>query len=56
MQGKKYFWRKASEKETHDIGVEFEILEEEEFFLVNYKKLTGHDAFDVKIDFTHKNC
>ena len=41
-------------KKMHDVGVAFEILEDNASMSMGDKKVTGHLVFDVKIDFTSK--
>ena len=36
------------------IGIAFEILENDEFLPKDYKRVTGHIIFDIKMDFTRK--
>ena len=48
------FWRDAIAKEMHNVGVAFQILDDDEHIPVGYKKATGHMVFDVKMDFTRK--
>ena len=40
--------------EMHDVGITFEILEDNVSMPMGHKKVTGHLVFDVKIDFTRK--
>ena len=47
-------WQQAIEKEMHNVGVAFQILEEDENLPVGWTKATGHMIFDVKMDFTRK--
>ena len=54
MKNKNDFWRKAIEKEMHDVGIAFEILEDDVATPVGWKPVTGHLVFDVKMDFTRK--
>ena len=39
----------------HNIGISFDILEESEHVPKNYKRVTGHLIFDVKMYFTKKD-
>ena len=39
----------------HNVSTSFKILEDNDFFLLNYKKVTGYILFNVKIDFNHKS-
>ena len=48
------FWRKAIEKEMHNVGIAFEILDPDAHVPVGWNKVTGHLVFDVKMDFTRK--
>jgi len=48
------FWHKAIEKEMHNIGIAFEILEPGTNVPVGWTPVTGHIIFDVKMDFTCK--
>ena len=48
------FWRDAIEKEMFNVGIAFQILDNNEHLPVGYKLVTGNIAFDVKMDFTHK--
>ena len=48
------FWRKAIEKEMHEVGVAFEILDGNRVAPVGWRKVTGHLVFDAKMDFTRK--
>ena len=45
-------WQEAIDKEMHNVGVAFQILEDDEHVPVGWKKATGHMIFDVKMDFT----
>ena len=49
------FWRHATEKETRNVGIVFEILEEVKHTLNNYKQEIVHIIFDEKMDFTKKD-
>ena len=53
-KNKNDFWAKAIKKEMHDVGVAFEILEDDAATPVGWKPATGHLVFDVKMDFTRK--
>ena len=44
----------AIKKEMHDVGIAFEILEDNVSMPIGYRKVTGHLVFDVKMDFTRK--
>ena len=48
------FWRDAIRKEMTNVGIAFDILEDDEHLPVGYKKASGHIIFDVKMDFTRK--
>jgi len=48
------FWRKAIEKEMHNVGIAFQILEEGKSAPVGWRPVTGHLVFDVKMDYTRK--
>ena len=48
------FWRKAIEKEMHNVGIAFEILDPDAHVPVGWNKVTGHLVFDIKMDFTRK--
>ena len=48
------FWIDAIKKEMHDVGIAFEILEDNVSMPIGYRKVTGHLVFDVKMDFTRK--
>jgi hypothetical protein len=48
------FWQDAIDKEMYNIGVAFQILEEDEHVPVGWKPATGHMIFDIKMDFTRK--
>ena len=47
-------WRDAIRKEITNIGIAFEILEEDMKTPVGWNMVTGHIIFDVKMDFTRK--
>jgi hypothetical protein len=47
-------WRKAIDKEMHNIGVAFEILDDDAKIPIGWSNVTGHMIFDVKMDFTYK--
>ena len=50
-----HFWRDAIKKEMHNIGIAFEILDDEKRSPpVGWKQVTGHLVFDLKMDFTRK--
>ena len=44
----------AIQKEMKNVGVAFELLENNEKVPVGYAKASGHLIFDVKMDFTRK--
>jgi hypothetical protein len=49
------FWRDATDKEMHNVGVALEVLGEGEQAPPAWSKvLTGHLVFDVNMDFTRK--
>ena len=48
------FWRDAIKKEMYEVGVTFEVLEENAKAPAGWSKVTGHLVFDVKMDFTRK--
>ena len=48
------FWRDTTQKEMHNVGVAFQILENDEGLPQGCKPATGHIVFDVKMDFTRK--
>ena len=47
-------WRDAIKKEMHNVGVAFEILEEDQGVPVGWSEVTGHLVFDTRMDFTRK--
>lgn len=47
-------WQNAIDKEMLNIGVAFEILEDETPTPIGWTKVTGHMIFDIKLDFTYK--
>ena len=47
-------WRKAIEKEMSNVGVAYEILDDDQALPVGWSKQSGHLVFDVKMDFTRK--
>ena len=47
-------WKEALEMEMYNIGVAFEILEDEEAAPAGYTKVSGHLIWSVKMDFTRK--
>jgi len=49
-----HFWRDAIKKEMHNVGIAFEMLDDEKRPPVGWKQVTGHSVFDLKIDFTRK--
>jgi hypothetical protein len=49
-----HYWRDALAKEMHNVGIAFEVLENDTSPPVGWKKVTGHLVFDVKMDFTRK--
>ena len=48
------FWNEALEMEMYNIGVAFEILEDEKTAPAGYTKVSGHLIWSVKMDFTTK--
>ena len=48
------FWRKAIAKEMMNVGVAFQILQDNEQVPAGWSKQSGHLIFDVKMDFTRK--
>ena len=49
------FWRKSIEKEMHEVGRAFEILDTDKRAPVGWTKVSGHLVFDIKMDFTRKS-
>ena len=49
------FWVDAIKKEMHDVGIAFEILEDNVSMPMGFMKVTGHLVFDAKMDFTRKS-
>ena len=49
------FWRKSIEKEMHELGRAFEILDTDKPPPVGWTKVTGHLVFDIKMDFSRKS-
>ena len=47
-------WQKAIDKEMMNVGVAFQVLEEDEKAPPGWSKASGHIVFDVKMDFTRK--
>jgi hypothetical protein len=47
-------WKDALAKEMTEVGVAFEVLEEEMKAPIGWSKVTGHLVWDVKMDFTRK--
>jgi hypothetical protein len=50
------FWRDAIAKEMLNVGVDFDVLRDTKQAPPGWSKVTGHLAFDVKMDFTRKAC
>jgi hypothetical protein len=48
------FWKDALAKEMTEVGVAFEVLEEDMKAPIGWSKVTGHLVWDVKMDFTRK--
>ena len=51
----KTFWIDAIKKDVHDIGITFEILEENASMLMGCRKVADHLVFDMKMEFTRKD-
>ena len=49
------FWVKSIKKEMTNVGIAFEILDEDKSAPVRLSKESGHLIFDVKMDFTRKS-
>ncbi len=47
-------WKDALAKEMTEVGVAFEVLEEDMKAPIGWSKVTGHLIWDVKMDFTRK--
>jgi hypothetical protein len=47
-------WKDAINKEMLNVGIAFEVLEDNRATPVGWSKVTGHMIFDVKMDFTRK--
>ena len=47
-------WMDALQKEMYNIGIAFEILEEDAPGSRGWNKVTGHHIWDVKMGFTRK--
>ena len=47
-------WQKAIEKEMCNVGVAFEILNDDQVAPMGWKHVTGHLVFDVKMSFERK--
>ena len=48
------FWIDAIKKEIHDVGIAFEILEDNASMPMRHRKITAHLVFDMKMGFTRK--
>ena len=48
------FWIDDIKKAIHDVGITFEILEDNGSMHMGCRKVTGHPVIDVKMDFTRK--
>jgi len=48
------FWKETLAKKMTEVGVAFEVLEEEMKAPIGWSKVTGHLVWDVKMDFTRK--
>jgi hypothetical protein len=53
-ENSKTFWQDAIRKEITNIGIAFEILENNMKTPAGWTMVTGHIIFDVKMDFTRK--
>ena len=49
------FWVDAIKKYMHDVGIAFEILEDNVSMTMGHSKVTGHLVFDVRMYFTRKS-
>ena len=49
------FWINAIKKEMYDVGIAFDILEDNVSIPMGYRKVTGRIVFAVKMDFTRKD-
>ena len=49
------FWVKAIKKEMNNVGIAFEILDEDKSAPVGWSNESGHLIFDVKMEFTQKS-
>jgi hypothetical protein len=47
-------WMEALQKETFNIGIAFEVLDDGASAPKGWSKVTGHIIWDVKMDFTRK--
>ena len=47
-------WKDAISKEMNNVGIVFNILQEDESLPPGYKKSSGHLIFDVNMNFTRK--
>ncbi len=47
-------WMDSLSKDMYEVGVAFQILEDDEHVPVGYAEANGHVVFDVKMDFTRK--
>ena len=50
------FWRDALELETMNLGIAFDILDENVVVPPGWSKVTGHVIFDCKMGMTRKAC
>jgi hypothetical protein len=48
------FWKDALAKGMTEVGVAFEVIEEDKKASIGWSKVTGHLVWDVKMDFTRK--
>eukprot|EP00957_Ditylum_brightwellii_P171468 13053439-Ditylum_brightwellii.AAC.1 len=51
----KISWQDAMRKEMSNIGIAFEILENDMRMPTGWSMITGHIIFDVKMDFVRKS-
>ena len=47
-------WRDALDKEMYNVGIAFNVLEEGQWALAGWHKVTGHLVWDMEMDFTWK--
>jgi hypothetical protein len=53
-KNKNRIWRDGVEMELHNVGISFEVLENDTSTPVGWHKATGHLIFDEKMDFMWK--